>query len=194
MSAGITAFLDAPTWAIFGFGLSSVCIALGLLIGWQNFHIQRANKVNIDQGEEQKGKVSSIKPFPIQGFMSVSTAVHEWDKAFPRYFILERARQEKEGLIINNPDRSIDLLKRIAKHIAGTLPIYGRNRHSGVFEKINNIEWFAFNDDLTEMNHKLYDNSPGGKYIELGVRQEEFAAFLEAEGTNDSDNDLTIRA
>jgi hypothetical protein len=60
VSAAISAVLNAPGWAIFGFGLVGACIGLGLLIAWQEW--------NRGELRQDAGPKEASKSFPVEGF------------------------------------------------------------------------------------------------------------------------------
>jgi hypothetical protein len=177
VTASTAAFLGAPGWAIFALGIASALLIVGGVLAWQNFNAGRP-KAASNEKHEKEAYLS--KPFPVEGFISMHSAADSLYQILPNRYILERASEVRAGRINDaDSDRQIDLLKRIARHIAKSIPVHGKNCSTGVFGQINNSESYGFSDDLTGMTHHLFDKSPDGRYADIGVRVEEIEAFKE---------------
>lgn len=171
--AGFAASISgAPWYYSFGLAVSVVLIVLGCIIAWQNYQISHG---------KSDAKLSHAKRLDIEGFKSMRDAAIELYDAFPVQFIMERARRELEldprSISI---DSKAERLKLAAKYIATKIPIHGKDP-SIVRRRIGTMNNMAFNDDLTCLEHSFYPNSSDGKYTEVEVKSDEFAAFLHEE-------------
>lgn len=169
--AAVTAFLDAPIWAIFLAVVAGCLIGLGILISLQNW---KASSYRADIADTQS--LARSEDEEIARVAWGTEQVPMPDAAMQLYHASRPIRMQWEEQLakINEMDKDAErnaMLDYVAKEIAKKCSIFGKHMQSVKIRRINikDSESLVFRDGGRTFYHWLYDRSP--EYTDITIQR-----------------------